>query len=261
MDDLLEYANTSGDLPVVLAAVIHAQFETIHPFEDGNGRVGRSLVHGVFKRAGLIDGGVIPLSTALRNDEKGYTDALTSYRYDGAGDEARSPALNHYVDRFLAFVETATAAAEHFAAAATGLHARWRAAVAGVRADGALHRALHLVVENPVVSAGFLAEHLEVSLRRAEQLVKQLQEVRILVPATGKYRRSPLYQADDVLSLLSFGAEAGPRTPAPEHLAGDDGTVDGTGPVLVHRCGAPTAKGSCQNRVPVGGGKCWRHRS
>ena len=45
------------------------------------------------------------------------------------------------------------------------------------------------------------------TLRRAEQLIKQLQEVRIFTPATGKYRRSPLYQADDILSLLAFGAE------------------------------------------------------
>ena len=61
--DLLTYANTSGDLPVVQAAIIHAQFETIHPFNDGNGRVGRTLVHGILKRAGLVDGGVIPLLT------------------------------------------------------------------------------------------------------------------------------------------------------------------------------------------------------
>ena len=54
-----------------------------HPFEDGNGRVGRALVHGILKRAGLVDGGVTPLSTAFRNDERGYIDALTSYRYDG----------------------------------------------------------------------------------------------------------------------------------------------------------------------------------
>ena len=258
MDDLLGYANTSGDLPVVLAAVIHAQFETIHPFGDGNGRVGRALVHGVLKRAGLIDGGVIPLSTALRNDELGYVRALTSYRYDG---EERAPALNDYVDRFLTYVETATAAAETFVGAATALHTRWRAAVVGVRADAALHQAIDLVIENPVVSARFLAENLGVTLRRAEKLVQQLQKVRILAPATGKYRRSPLYQADDILTLLAFGAEAGPRTPAPEGLASGDNSDAGPQPLLVHRCGEPTSKGPCQNRVPAVGQKCWRHRS
>lgn len=262
VEDLLDYANTSGDSPVVLAALIHAQFETIHPFEDGNGRVGRALVHGVLKRAGLIDGGVIALSTALRNDVKGYVDALTSYRYDG---DERAPALNDYVGRFLVYLESATASAEHFADAATGLHDRWRATVVGVRSDAALHRALDLLTENPVVTARFLAENLELSLRRAEKLVHQLQEVEILSPATGKYRRSPLYQADDVLALLSFGAEAGPRTVTPQRLTfnGLDGDDAGAGqrPVLVLRCLAPTPRGSCQNRVPTADRRCWRHRT
>jgi Fic family protein len=258
MDDLLDYANTSGDLPVVLAAIVHAQFETIHPFEDGNGRVGRALVHGVFKRAGLIDGGVIPLSTALRNDEKGYVAALTSYRYDG---QDRTPALNDCVDRFLTYIESATAAAEHFADAATAVHDRWRAALTGVRVDAAVRRSIDLIVEKPVVSARFLAENLGLSMSRAAKLVKQLVQVRILVPATGKYRKSQLYQADDILSLLSYGAEAGPRTPAPERLAtGGDAGGDAHQSVLVHRCGQPTRTGPCQNRAPAAGQKCWRHR-
>ena len=258
MEDLLDYANTSGDLPVVLAAIVHAQFEAIHPFEDGNGRVGRALVHGVFKRAGLIEGGVIPLSTALRNDQNGYVAALTSYRYDG---QHRTPALNDYVDRFLTYVESATTAAEHFADAATAVHNRWRSAVGGVRTDAALRRAIDLIVENPVVSARFLAENLGVSSSRAAKLVKQLLQVRILVPATGKHRKSQLYQADDILALLSFGAEADPRARAPEQLAaGPYAAAHEPPPVLVHRCAVPTSKHPCQNRVPAAGQKCWRHR-
>jgi Fic family protein len=198
VDDLLTYANTSGDLPVVLAAVVHAQFETIHPFEDGNGRTGRALVHGVFKRAGLIDGGVIPLSAALRNDEAGYLAALTCYRYDG---DARAAALNDYVARFLGYVEAATATAGHFIDAATAVHERWRAAVQGVRVDAGIRRAIDVVLENPVVSTVFLAQHLQLSVSRASKLVRQLVEVGILTPATGKYRKSQLYQADDILSL------------------------------------------------------------
>lgn len=257
MDDLLTYANTSGQLPVVLAAVIHAQFETIHPFEDGNGRVGRALVHAVFTRAGLIDGGIIPLSTAVRHDQAGYVRALTGYRYDG---QARTPALNQFVDRFLTYVETATAAAEVFADAATALHSRWRAAVVGVRADAALHRSLDILIENPVVTAGFLAEKLGVTSRRTEILIQQLVTARILAPATGKYRRSQLYQADDVLTLLAFGAEAGPRTGAPAGQAFRDDRHSTAPSLLIHRCSEPTSRGPCQNRVLAAGQHCWRHR-
>jgi Fic family protein len=255
IDDLLEYANTTGDLPVVQAAVIHAQFETIHPFEDGNGRVGRALVHGILKRSGLIDGGVIPLSTAFRNDERGYINALNNYRYDGDG---RHPALTDYVERFLTYVATATATAERFVDAATAISQRWRAAVAGVRTDSSLHRAVDLVAENPVISARFLADNLAISGVSAQKVVKKLIEVEIVKPATGKYRRSSLYQADEILNLLAFGAEAGPRATAPLPL--DPSDDDGPEHELVHRCGFPTTNGPCRNRVPSVGDHCWRHR-
>jgi len=255
IDDLLDYANTTGDLPVIQAAVIHAQFETIHPFDDGNGRVGRALVHGILKRSGLIDGGVIPLSTAFRHDERGYVSALNSYRYDGDG---RHRALSGYVERFLTYVETATATADRLVEAATVLNQRWRAAVAGVRTDSSLHRALDLVVENPVVSARYLADNLEISGVSAQKVVKKLVDAQVLKPATGKYRRSSLYQADEILNLLAFGAEAGPRTPAPVPVGPSDDV--GAEHELVHRCGVPTSNGPCRNRVPSVGDHCWRHR-
>ena len=255
MDDLLGYANSSGDLPIVTAAIVHAQFETVHPFEDGNGRVGRALVHGVLKRAGLVDGGVIPLSTALRGDVRGYVEALTAYRYEGEPATAREPALNAYVSQFLGYTEIATAAAEHFVDAATAIHQRWRHAVAGVRSDSAVHRAVDLVVEHPVVSAKFVADSLHISSVSAHKIIKQLIEVNILKPATGKYRKSALFQADEVLTLLAFGSEAGPRNtlPAPpEETAALQ---------IVHRCGFPLNGGPCQNRVPADGQRCWRHRT
>jgi Fic family protein len=204
MDDLLDYANTSGDLPVVQAAIIHAQFETIHPFEDGNGRVGRALFHGVLKRAGLVDSGVIPLSNVLRNDVNGYIKALTSYRYDG---DDRAPALHAYVEQFLEYVSAAASAAERFRLAAIGIHQRWKQSVSGFRSDSSIHRAVDLLVEYPVISARFLADNLEISTVSAQKLVKQLDSVGIVRTATGKYRKSALYQADDILDLLEHGAE------------------------------------------------------
>lgn len=253
MDDLLDYVNTAGDLPILAAALVHAQFESIHPFSDGNGRVGRALVHGVLKRAGLVEGGVLPLSAALRNDPTGYVSALTAYRYDGATQAARTAALDEYVGRFLAYIATAVASANHFVDAALELDARWRAAVSGVRTDGAVHRALGVVIEQPVLTTVFLADRLELTLRRAEQLVGQLVSIGVLSPGSGKYRRSTVYQSNELLTLLEFGAEAGPATPAPQ-------LMDREGQ-LVHRCGEPTKRGPCANRVPQAGTKCWRHRS
>jgi Fic family protein len=205
MDDLLSYANTSGDLPVVQAAIMHAQFETIHPFEDGNGRVGRALFHGLLKRAGLVEGGVVPLSTVLRSDVEGYVRALTNYRYDG---DERGPALNLYVKQFLDYVSAAVSAAERFRLAAIDINQRWKQSVSGFRSDSSIHRAVDLVVEYPVISARFLADNLGVSAVSAQKLVKQLDSVGIVRAASGKYRKSALYQADDILELLEHGAEA-----------------------------------------------------
>lgn len=252
MDDLLVYVNTSGDLPVLAAALVHAQFESIHPFEDGNGRVGRALVHGVFKRAGLVDGGVVPLSAAVRNDGRGYVEALTAYRYEGKSAKARTAALDAYAATFLGYLAASVKAANHFVDAALTLQARWREAVSGTRADGALHRALDVVIEYPVLTTRFLAEQLGVTPRRAEDLVRELGTIGVLSPGTGKYRRSAIYQADDVLTLLAFGAEAGPSSRAPQLKPAPD--------PLRLRCGAPTSHGECRNRVPAPGVRCWRHR-
>jgi len=101
-----------------------------------------------------------------------------------------------------------------------------------------------------------LGVRLDVSDVTAAHLVKQMVTAGILKPATGKHRRSALYQADDILDLLAFGSEADPRAPAPE--ISDHTDPDSS--ALLHHCGAPTGKGPCRNRVAVPGSRCWRHR-
>src|SRR5699024_7182954 len=65
MDDLVEYINGAAHSPLVQAALAHAQFETIHPFADGNGRVGRTLIHTVLTRRGLTTDSILPVSMVL----------------------------------------------------------------------------------------------------------------------------------------------------------------------------------------------------
>lgn len=83
-------------------------------------------------------------------------------------------------------------------------------------------------------------------------VIQKLISAGILKPATGKFRKASLFQADAVLDLLEFGASAGPQTPPPEHLTENTRVVGS-------RCGAPTPKGPCGNRVAPGE-QCWRHR-
>ena len=88
MRDLVEYANDAGDDPVVAAALVHAQFETIHPFADGNGRLGRILIGWMLhRRLGLAV--PPPVSVAFLRDVGGYLSGLTLFRTSGADEWVR----------------------------------------------------------------------------------------------------------------------------------------------------------------------------
>lgn len=76
LDGLLAYCNTKDDHPAVRSAVAHIWFEKIHPFEDGNGRVGRLLSHAVLREEGYDVGGVVPLEEYLDEHRQEYYDAL-----------------------------------------------------------------------------------------------------------------------------------------------------------------------------------------
>src|SRR5258705_2434327 len=79
MDDLCVFTNRTDLPPVVQAAIAHAQFETIHPFADGNGRVGRALIHVILRRQGLAPRYVPPVSLVLAADARRYVGGLTAF--------------------------------------------------------------------------------------------------------------------------------------------------------------------------------------
>ena len=100
---------TSGN-PVVRAAIAHAQFETIHPFIDGNGRTGRALIHTVLRRADAVRNVLIPISTVFAGDTDAYIGGLTAYRAD-------PPALDEWVIGFALAAEKAAGNAVQLAEA------------------------------------------------------------------------------------------------------------------------------------------------
>jgi len=94
--DLLTYLNGDTHAPLIQAALVHAQFETIHPFADGNGRVGRELIHTVLTRRGLLAGMILPTSPVLSTLSDEYVEALSRFRK--AGDPAGPDAESHRPD-------------------------------------------------------------------------------------------------------------------------------------------------------------------
>lgn len=200
VDDLCRYLNSSGEHPLLLAAIAHVQFETIHPFEDGNGRAGRALVHAVLERGAVVRSGVLPISTVIRAREREYVQRLSAFRTDDP--DRAAAALNGWV-RYVASV--AEEAGDHVRSVqdkVRALDAMLAEKATGLRSDSSARRLLPVLREQPVVTAAFVAEHLDVSKVAAHRAVDTLVSRGILVPGTGRYRRSEVFQADDVLHLL-----------------------------------------------------------
>lgn len=180
------------DLPVLTqAAIAHAQFETIHPFPDGNGRVGRALVHALLKAGGLARTVTVPVSAGLLGDTDTYFAALTAYR---GGDpepivkvmaEATFPAVGNG-RRLAADLRTA--------------RARW-AEIITARSGAAAHRLADLVIQHPVVDMPLVARELSLATSNAQHAIDRLVDDGVL-RLIGKGVRDRVWEAPEVISAL-----------------------------------------------------------
>lgn len=202
LDDLCVFINRD-DLPaVVQAGLAHAQFETIHPFADGNGRTGRALIHVVLRRRSAATRYVPPVSLALATDSRVYIAGLNAYRYDGpAGSTAARDAMRKWLEVFLAATGRAVADADRLAQDLDALENRWRSAVSPRRGSAA-DRVLLKILTHPVVTVDAVASLVGVSFQAANQAVQRLVAARVLQP-TGTAARYRLFEAPDVFDLLT----------------------------------------------------------
>jgi Fic family protein len=202
MADLVAFGRRT-DLPVLTqAALAHAQFETIHPFPDGNGRTGRALVHALLRRHRLTRSVTVPVSAGLLTDTGGYFAALMAYR---AGDPAP------IVQRFATASFLAIANARRLVDDLHAIRERWGAAIR-TRRGATAWRVTDLLLRQPLVDAATIARELGVASGNAPRTVAPLVEAGILVESTG-HSRNRVWQAPEVLSALdSFAARAGRRS-------------------------------------------------
>lgn len=203
MDDVMKFARRT-DLPVIAqVAIAHAQFETIHPFPDGNGRTGRALVQGMLRAGGVTKTVTVPVSAGLLGDTEGYFGALTAYRN---GDVR--PIIETMAEASFAAIRNGRILEQDI----TSLSARWNETVRA-RRDSSIHALKTLLLRQPVVTVAIVARQLEVSLATAESSVQKLVDAGVLFQ-TSKGRRNRYFQATDVLTALdAFGARARRQRP------------------------------------------------
>jgi Fic family protein len=143
LDDLGQFLNRDDLPPAIQAAIAHVQFETIHPFADGNGRVGRALIHVVLRRRGLIERFLPPVSLALAADPAAYVRGLTSFRYDNPDD---------WYEHFSQTLLTAARASREFARRVAALQSSWYEQAGRPRRGSATARLIAALPAHPVVN-------------------------------------------------------------------------------------------------------------
>jgi Fic family protein len=204
MIDLSSWCERSDVSPLLRAAVAHAQFETIHPYTDGNGRTGRAIIHTILRRGRLATASIVPTSSALLADINGYFDSLGAYR---AGD------VDRYLQHFAAATERASTEAVHLGAELRAVAAEWhelgvlrRGSVAATIAAGLL--------QQPIVSASHHAATVaKPTASTVYRAIGTMVDAGILIEIT-ENRRNRVWEATAVTGALDdFTRRLGTRQP------------------------------------------------
>lgn len=202
IDDLVRFTKRT-DLPLLTqAAIAHAQFETIHPFTDGNGRTGRALIHAMLRGHGLTRKVTVPVSAGLLADTPAYFGTLTDYRN---GDPSS------IVEQVATAAFAAMINGRRLVAELNHVRQAWEDKIPA-RRDSAAWRLAGILLRQPVIDSGVVAEELGISTANALRPIAPLVEAGVLTEFTG-FKRNRMWQSREVLSALDdFAARAGRRS-------------------------------------------------
>lgn len=199
--DLIAFTRRADVPALPQIAVGHAQFETIHPFSDGNGRTGRALVQAMLRNKGLTRQVTVPVSAGLLADTDAYFAALTSYR---DGDAVP------IVERFSRATVLAIANGRQLVADLREIRETWNDVITA-RSDSAVWKVADLLIRRPVVNAALLAQELGMESTNAHRYLNPLTDAGILVETTNG-PRNRVWRSPEVLAALdAFAERAGRR--------------------------------------------------
>jgi Fic family protein len=204
IDDLIRFAKRS-DIPVLpQIAIAHAQFETIHPFPDGNGRTGRALIQAMLRNKRLTRQMTVPVSAGLLTDTDSYFKALDTYR---AGDPAG------IVERLSTASMLAVVNGRQLVADLRAIRENWESKTTA-RRDSAIHRVADLLIKRPVVNAQLLKHELNIPMSNVYRYLDPLADSGIIVEFTDR-SRNRAWRAPEVLRALDEFAERAGRRALP----------------------------------------------
>jgi Fic family protein len=190
--DLCAFANRDDISPVVQAALAHAQFETIHPFGDGNGRVGRCLIHVLFRRRGIATRYVPPVSLVLGANKDAYIAGLEDYRADR---------VDSWVAQFARAVEAASASAEDFSDQVSDLQREWIERLGPTRRDAVALQIVKNLPSFPFITTKIVQELTGRSDVAALRGLRRLEEIEVLTRHRNK-RKGDSWEAKELFTLL-----------------------------------------------------------
>ncbi|MGH7654614.1 MAG: Fic family protein [Gemmatimonadaceae bacterium] len=201
LSDLCDAINNDELSPLVQAALIHAQFESIHPFADGNGRTGRALIQVVLRRRGLAPAYVPPISVVLAKSRDGYIAGLTNFRNGQS---------NEWIEQFAEAAARAAYLAKAYLRSVAKLTTHWReqlAATTAPRADAAAWAVIEALPAYPTITAPAATAATRRAKAAIYQAIGELVSAGILLPLSTA-KRNQSWEAAGLLELLT-SLEAG----------------------------------------------------
>lgn len=184
-----------------LGAIAHAQFETIHPFSDGNGRTGRALAQSLLRFRGVTRNVAVPVSAGLLADIEGYRHALTAYR---RGD------IDPIIEAFANASIRAINNARKLVADIDAIRGSWNVRLAARRSSNAW-RLLDILTHRPVLDSATVAAELGGQRPNAYPPLRALVDAGI-VKSKAEHRLGPFWRSDEILAAIdAFARRAGRR--------------------------------------------------
>jgi Fic family protein len=192
LEDLCTFVNRIDLAPIVQAGIAHAQFETIHPFADGNGRVGRAFVYTILRRRGEIGNYIPPVSLILATEPKSYVGGLTGYRLGG---------VSVWLAQFADATARAAIQAEQLADRIEQRQSAWLDQLGQPRRDAAVRQLVSVLPQQPVIdvaAAQRLTGKSHVAVGRA---LRQLEHAGVL-NRLNERKWGRVWECDELFALV-----------------------------------------------------------